>query len=291
MSSKASSVEAARPLTFSDHDRKLAGMRYVYPVLSRRAGGVSLGINLNPNNACNWHCAYCQVPGLKRGHAPAIELSNLEQELSSMLEAMVHGDFLCRFAPEGMRDLRDLAFSGNGEPTSSGQFADVVELVGDIMKHFRLVGRLPLRLITNGSYMGKEHVRRGLDRMATLSGEVWIKVDAADPVSTKRINGVRLDADSLFRQVVISAMHCPTWIQTCMFAWDGQAPGEGVLRPYLALLGRLAAERVPLEGVLLYSLARPSCQQESSHVSPLPTAWLESLADAIRGLGFAVEVS
>ena len=53
-------------LKVTDHDRNAAGLRYVYPVVSRRAGGVSVGINLNPNNACNWRCVYCQVPRLVR---------------------------------------------------------------------------------------------------------------------------------------------------------------------------------------------------------------------------------
>ena len=57
-------------LTVTDHSRDSAGMTYVYPVVSRRAGGVSVGINLNPNNACNWACVYCQVPDLARGTAP-----------------------------------------------------------------------------------------------------------------------------------------------------------------------------------------------------------------------------
>ncbi|MCZ7653212.1 MAG: hypothetical protein M5R42_01445 [Rhodocyclaceae bacterium] len=33
------------------HSRDSAGLTYVYPVVSRRAGGVSIGINPNPNNA------------------------------------------------------------------------------------------------------------------------------------------------------------------------------------------------------------------------------------------------
>jgi len=41
-------------LTIHNHNRDSAGYAYVYPVVSRRAGGVSVGINLNPNNACNW---------------------------------------------------------------------------------------------------------------------------------------------------------------------------------------------------------------------------------------------
>ncbi len=65
-------------LSVSDHNRSFISMTYVYPVVSRRAGGVSVGINLNPNNACNWHCAYCQVPDLVRGAAPEIDLEQVE---------------------------------------------------------------------------------------------------------------------------------------------------------------------------------------------------------------------
>ena len=69
-------------------------MTYVYPVVSRRAGGVSIGINLNPNNACNWRCIYCQVPELKRGSAPTIDLVKLEAELKAFLHEIVYGDFM-----------------------------------------------------------------------------------------------------------------------------------------------------------------------------------------------------
>ena len=70
-----------RQLSVVNHDRDAAGLTYVYPVVSRRAGGVSVGINLNPNNACNWRCVYCQVPHLVRGAAPPIDEDQLEAEL------------------------------------------------------------------------------------------------------------------------------------------------------------------------------------------------------------------
>ena len=50
----------ADPL-FASHPRSFAENLYVYPVLSRRAGGISIGINLNRNQFCNFRCIYCQV--------------------------------------------------------------------------------------------------------------------------------------------------------------------------------------------------------------------------------------
>src|SRR5512142_1373347 len=115
-------------LTSTDHSRDSAGLRYVYPVVSRRAGGVSIGINLNPNNACNWRCIYCQVPDLVRGTAPPIDLPLLEKELSGFLHDLQHGDFMQRVPPEARR-INDIALSGNGEPTSAQEFNEVIELI------------------------------------------------------------------------------------------------------------------------------------------------------------------
>src|SRR5512137_1958848 len=120
-------------------------MTYVYPVVSRRAGGVSVGINLNPNNACNWRCIYCQVPELIRGTAPVIELQQLERELRQLLSDILHGEFMQQHVATRARRLEDIAFSGNGEPTSSSEFAEAVVLVQAIMRDFGLLGQIKLR--------------------------------------------------------------------------------------------------------------------------------------------------
>ena len=64
-------------LTIANHDRNIFQGKYIYPVVSRRAGGLSLGINLNTNNACNWQCIYCEIPNLIRGKPEAIDLLKL----------------------------------------------------------------------------------------------------------------------------------------------------------------------------------------------------------------------
>ena len=81
-------------MNITDHSRDIVGLTYVYPVVSRRAGGVSVGINLNPNSACNWRCIYCQVPELKRGSAPIIDLTRLEKELYNFLQEVIYGSFM-----------------------------------------------------------------------------------------------------------------------------------------------------------------------------------------------------
>lgn len=277
-------------LKVSQHDRDLAGLTYVYPVLSRRAGGVSVGINLNPNNACNWHCAYCQVPDLVRGKAPDIDLVLLEHELSGFLADLTHGDWMERFVPEGSRVIRDIAFSGNGEPTSAEVFAEAVDRVLRVRDAFGLAAdAVPVRLITNGSLLAQARVQDGVRRLGAGGGEVWFKVDAGTTAGIERINGVRLEPAAVARNLARCAELCPTWVQTCVFRWDGAAPEEAELDAYLDVLAQAGIAR--LKGVLLYGVARPSRQPEAVHVSRLSEAEIEQIAERIRQKGLTVRVS
>ncbi|WP_232756614.1 radical SAM protein [Thauera phenolivorans] len=288
MTEKTTNFPSGR-ISVGNHDRDLAGLTYVYPVLSRRAGGVSVGINLNPNNACNWHCAYCQVPNLVRGTAPAIDLVRLEAELRGFLADLLEGDWMAQFVPEGLRVIRDLAFSGNGEPTSAEVFPEAVALVVRIHKEFGLGDAVKLRLITNGSLLGRARVRQGIRLLGEADGEVWFKVDGGTLDDIERINGVRLEPASIARNLARCARLCTTWVQTCMFRWDGKAPSEEALAAYGALLEDAGIDR--LAGVLLYGVARPSMQPEATHLNPLTADELEAIAERIRKKGLTVRVS
>lgn len=284
-------VTARRRLSVSDHDRAVAGMTYVYPVVSRRAGGVSIGVNLNPNDACNWRCVYCQVPNLTRGKGPAIDMAKLERELGAMLDDVVKGDFLERAAPENARRLVDVALSGNGEPTTSPQFSDVVGAVGRALDAVGLRGKLNVVLITNGSMLHRPSVRRGVVALAELGGEVWFKLDTATSAGLRSINGFRGDPAQHLARLGRSAELCPTWVQTCMFARHGAPPSELEQDAYLGALGAVVADGVPLRGVLLYTIARPSMQPEAPELAALDEAWLAAFARRIEALGLTVRVS
>ena len=274
-------------LRIDNHSRDSAGLRYVYPVISRRAGGVSVGINLHPNNACNWACIYCQVEGLQRGGPPPIDLSRLESELSSFLSAAVDGDFLEKNAPPEARRLVDVAFSGNGEPTSAAEFPAAVDLVGNVLRARGL--ELPVRLITNGSLLHRTVVQNALQNLATLGGEVWFKLDRADSAAIPRINGIAGTPEKAQRNLQTCASLVPTWVQTCWFALDGAAPDAAARQAYCQLLQPLAAQ---LKGVHLYGLARPSMQPEAPRLSALPARELQVFADEIeKATGLRVLVS
>jgi len=279
------------PLTPSNHDRDSAEMTYVYPVVSRRAAGVSVGVNLNPNSACNWACVYCQVPGLTRGTAPDIDLVQLENELRAMLTRILHGDFMQTRVPAGVRRLNDIALSGNGEPTSARVFPQVIELIGRVLADFDLAGRIKLVLITNGSLIDRPRVRAGLGKMAGLNGEVWFKFDSATASGMRTINQTRITPDRQFERLRLAASLCPTWLQTCVFALDGTPPSEIEQTAYLAAVARIRQQRIPVQGVLLYGLARPSMQPQARRLAPLPAEWLNDFAEKIRAAGLPVKVT
>lgn len=275
-------------LTVKDHSRDSAGMIYVYPVVSRRAGGVSVGINLNPNNACNWRCVYCQVPDLARGGPPPIDLRRLRSELDEMLDAIVVGDFLEQRVPEGQRRLIDIAFSGNGEPTSATEFPQAVAIAAQALALRNLLPGVKLRLITNGSLLDRRGVRKGIAAIGAAGGEVWFKVDAATDAAVARVNGSRVKMESVVRRLSLCCELCPTWVQTCLFALDGQGPTDAEIAALVDFLGRC---RNIIRGVHLYGLARPSAQPEAARLSAVPVAWLEAVAALLKQKGLTVEVS
>jgi len=278
-----------KPLDVTDHSRDSAGLTYVYPVVSRRAGGVSIGINLNPNNACNWRCIYCQVPNLKRGSAPRIDLMQLERELRGFIDILMHGDFMRLKVPEGARQIVDVAFSGNGEPTSAKEFPLAVDLVGRVLSETGLSTAVKLRLITNGSLLGRSHVQDGLRRLGELGGEVWFKVDAGTAERYRRINNVDMSPGLVVRNLRRCATLCPTWVQTCVFAIDGEGPTDEDVSAYLEIFDQAGIER--LAGVHLYGLSRPSMQAEADRLSSLPEDRMEAIAGRLRGAGLTVCVS
>jgi len=278
-------------LNIIDHSRDNAGMTYIYPVVSRRAGGVSVGVNLNPNNACNWRCIYCQVPELKRGAAPVIDLDRLAAELRTFLQEILHGSFMQTQVPAEARRINDIALSGNGEPTSAREFERVIDLIGQVTRDFDLPRELKLVLITNGSLIDRHNVQAGLRRMAELNGEVWFKLDSVTRAGRQRINNTRMSLQRMRDNLRLAASLCPTWLQTCVFQVDGMPPVEAETGAYLEFVAELLRENVPLQGVLLYGLARPSMQPEAPRLTKVTQAWMESFAAEIQALGLSVKLS
>ncbi|WP_442498912.1 radical SAM protein [Methylobacter sp. sgz302048] len=282
----------ASTLTTINHSRDVAGLKYVYPVLSRRAGGLSIGINFNTNNACNWRCVYCQVPDLQAGAAPEMDFQLLEDELRFFLDDVLNGNFYERFLiPDGNRVIKDIAISGNGEPTSLKEFASAVTLIGEVATE---IGVLPLSsfvLITNGSLVHQPRVQAGLKKLKEYGGEVWFKFDSATEAGRRLINNAKQSYQASLENLMLSARLCPTRLQTCLLDYDKRGLSEEEKQAYLDMLKTINKKHVSLKGIMLYTIARPSMQPEAALLEKLSVESLSALADEIRLLGFDVSVS
>jgi len=281
----------ASKLSTSNHSSDIVGLKYVYPVLSRRAGGLSIGINFNTNNACNWRCVYCQVANLKIGVAPEMDFNLLEAELRSFLDDVLNGDFYDRFQiDDNNRVIKDIAIAGNGEPTSLNEFAKAVELIGQIATETGVFPQSDYILITNGSLIHQAKVQQGLKILKKYGGEVWFKMDSATEEGRKAFNNSGQSSQASLENLIISTKLCPTKLQTCLFDFDKQGLTAKEKQSYLNLLKKIKSS-CTLQKIMLYTIARPSQQPEADRLGTLPAETLQGFADEIRLLGFNVSVS
>jgi len=170
--------------------RDFLGNRFVYVVISPRARGLSIGINMNPDKFCNFDCVYCEVnrdlPLVER----ELDVSVMAAELEKTLALIESGEIRRIAGFGGLRrdllQLRHVAFSGDGEPTLCVKFA---EAVGAVV-HVRARGFHPffkMVLITNGTWLELQPIQEGL-RYFTREDEVWIKLDAGTRGYMDRVN-------------------------------------------------------------------------------------------------------
>ncbi|MFM1782170.1 MAG: hypothetical protein RLZZ181_975 [Pseudomonadota bacterium] len=275
-------------LSIHDHSRELSGLKYIYSVISRRAGGLSIGVNLNVNNACNWQCIYCEIPNLTRGSPPPIELDVLEDELRFFLNEIIHGDYMEKNIAIEDRHLKDIAFSGNGEPTSAEEFPQVILIVKKILEEYNLLHKIKIRLITNGSLMHKESVLEGIQVLAKMNGEVWFKVDAGLEESTQVINQVNIKPQQAIDRLKRCSEICPTFVQTCIFTIDNKEPNVKEIDAYIKLID---SAKKSIKGVHLYGIARPSMQPEAYRLGRVNINVLKNIADQLHNNGIESTVS
>src|SRR5262249_41475945 len=171
--------------------RTFAENLYVYAVVSRRSKGVSIGLNLNPDKICNFDCVYCQVDRRTPPVVRDVDVQRLRAELEDMLDLVVSGQLYemerFRETPPALRRLNDIAFSGDGEPTTCPEFAAIVAMVAEV-KQRRQLHDVKLVLITNASQFHRSRVKQALATLARDNGEVWAKLEAGTEAYYQQID-------------------------------------------------------------------------------------------------------
>jgi wyosine [tRNA(Phe)-imidazoG37] synthetase (radical SAM superfamily) len=272
------------------HPRRFEDFTYAYAVISRRSGGVSIGVNLNLDKICNFDCPYCQVDRKIPGPLQNIEVAALIEEVEALVNTC-QPDGICQLPRfDGVatthKHLRDIALSGDGEPTMVPQFENVC-LALSAFQVRRADRPVKLVLITNGTLLDRENVLRGIDALLQTSGDVWAKLDAGTQEYFERVNVSRVSLDRIEANLKRLGERHPYTIQSFFGRWNGEAPTEVEITAYVNRLKRLKEAGSRIHQVQLYSLARPPA---ASTCSPLESEKLQAIADRIHELGISAQV-
>ncbi|MDZ4742564.1 MAG: radical SAM protein [Verrucomicrobiota bacterium] len=274
-----------------DHRRSYEDFYYVYPVISRRSKGVSIGVNLNPDKVCNFDCVYCEVDRKTPARTKTVDLNILEAELRSMIGIWKSGELFQKepfsSAPGNLHRLNDIALSGDGEPTSHREFDRAVEIV------VRLRAELcppdcKIVLITDAAGLDREAVRRGLTLMDQNNGEVWAKLDAGTEEYYRLVNRSFVSYDRILKNLESTAKERAIYIQTLFMNIKGLPPSPEEINAYCKRLCKLLSQGAQIAGVQLYTIARPTPEVWAT---ALDKTSLQKIAETIRQItGLPVEV-
>ena len=252
----------------TNHREREKGL-IVYPVYSRRSEGLSIGINLFlERKICPFDCPYCEVFPFSSD----MEFSHetMERELRAALAS----------AQEQKVRVRDICFSGNGEPSLSPFFPEALKRAGRIRAE--TVPGAELVLITNGSGLLEPGIFSLLrDAAFSLNLNIWLKADAGTPDWYGKMNCSEIPFEKLIQKIREFSACAPVTIQTMICKADGKEPPPEEARAWVSLITELAAGTgTGLRKVQIYGKARPA--PEDPKTEALPAKYLEERAASLR---------
>jgi histidinol dehydrogenase len=260
-------AEGFRAGPVEDHREREDGA-LVYPVYSRRSGGLSVGINLFPDRkSCSFDCPYCEVFPFSRNTVFSVKL------MQEALEKALDGARAERIP------VMDISFSGNGEPSLSPHFTGALEAAARIRD--RRAPEAALVLITNGTGLLDDKLYGFLRDCAagSMALNIWLKIDAGTGDWYTRMNRSAIDYDRLTGRIRLFVTEAPADIQTMLCAVNGRPPPPEEAAAWERLAVELAApDRI--RSFQLYGKARPA--PEDPLAEALPTAYLEARAESLR---------
>ncbi|MBX3396229.1 MAG: radical SAM protein [Phycisphaerae bacterium] len=267
---------------YADHNRRWQDFLYCYPVISRRSKGLSVGINLNPDKACNFDCIYCQVDRSTPGLVRKVDLHLVRSELAGLLDAAISTslfrDSPFSALPNDQRVVRDIAFSGDGEPTTFPHFAEAVRLVADL-KSDRRLHDTKIVLITDACYLTRPDVAAGLRTMDENNGEIWAKLDAGTQEYYEQVNRPNFPLSHVLAQIREAAVLRPIVIQSLWMRIHGAPPPDEEVAAFAARLQAIQSAGGKLKLVQIYTIARHTAEK---YASPLSPPELDNVASIVR---------
>lgn len=279
---KMDTMNEQSPIQFQQHQREYNSLAYAYPVISRRAKGLSIGVNLNPDKVCNWDCPYCQVDRTTPAKVTQVDEDQLIAELRQVANDAISGALWQhpRFAstPQELRVIRDFAFAGDGEPTS---YQGLASVLGALIAMKRELGleQVPINILTNASLFHLKHVQAGLALLADVPSDLWCKLDAGTQEYFEQVNRSKFKLEHCYQNTLWLAKQRPITIQSMFLRMDGEAMSEDELNAYLDRLAGILREGGPLKQVQVYTIARVPSEDRCQ---PLKRAEVDAIAARVR---------
>lgn len=277
---------------FTRHSRSWQSNRYLYPVISRRSRGLSIGVNLNPDKVCNFDCIYCCVDRRKpvARELGDVDMDILATELDHMLTLASSGEIfqLPPFdqVPPALRRINDIAFSGDGEPTSFPRFGDACRLASDLLVR-RQLPDVKIVVITNATLFQRAAVAEALAFLDQHNGEIWAKLEAGSEAYYRLVERTSIPLQRVLDNILLAGRIRPLVIQSLFMNVHGIGPDDAEIAAYIQRLGDLVQQGCQIKLVQVYTTAR---QTAESFVTPLPDTRLDEIAAVVRrDTGLAVE--
>lgn len=291
----------------TDHARLFEHNRFVYPVLSRRSRGISIGVNLNPDKVCNFDCIYCQVDRRSQSETRFVETAALVDELRTTLDLVTTGQIYespkFREVPANLRRLNDIAFSGDGEPTTYKNFDEIIEACSEVKREAEMQSvecgvrsadqephsplptphsSLKMVLITNASMFHRPHVQRGLAILDENNGEIWAKLEAGTDEFYRLIERTPIPFRQILDNITSAARVRPLIIQSLFMRVNGEPPSQTELEAFCDRLNEITAAGGQLKLVQIYTVARRPAE---SFVAPLTDAEVDAIVVLVKRTG------
>jgi len=270
------------------YPRDFLDNQFVYVVISPRARGLAVGVNVNPQGPCNLRCAYCEVRGSTHTADVEFDVDRMAMELGQTLE-LAQGGWLhqwpryARLSPE-LLQVRHVALSGDGEPALAPHFVHATRAVVQLRHQGRSFKTV---LMTNSTALDRPQAREGI-ALLQPTDEVWVKFEAGTQAYLNRISGATVSLDRIADNILLVARERPVVVQSLFPAIDGEEPAEAEIRAYAERLKDLKDAGAQISLVQIYSATRPMATRGCGH---LPLRALSEIAQTVRRIsGLHAEV-
>jgi len=264
--------------------------RFVYVVVSARARGLSIGVNMNPDKKCDFDCVYCEVNRTVPAREPNLDVDAMAAELQKTITFVCSGRLRerpwYRAMPDELLELRHVALSGDGEPTLAPNFAEALQEVIHV-RALNTSSFFKIVLITNSVGLDLPQVQQGLDHFTKLD-EVWAKLDGGTQAYLDRVNRPGARLEKTLSNILLVARQRPVVIQSLFPAIHGEEPPLEEIDHYAQRLLELKNAGARISLVQIYSAARPTTHSECGHLS---LKCLSRIAQTVRQVtGLKAEV-